>query len=66
MKDLKTFTYKDHPRDNSALDSDLKPLLCQQTSRELWSMSWGIGAGNRVASKEQKQTAVETAKTRRH
>lgn len=63
MKDLKTFTYKDHPTDNSASDSDLMPLLCQQTFREPWStVSWDVRAGNRVASKEQKQIAVETAK----
>lgn len=45
MKDFKRFTYKDHSIDNSALDSDLTPLLCQQTSRESWStVSWDVGA----------------------
>lgn len=60
MKDLKTFTCKDHPTDNSALDSDLKPLLCQQTSSEPRSaMSQDVGAGNRVASKEQKRDSKQ-------
>lgn len=51
MKDLKTFTYKDHPTDNSALDSDL--------TEPRSSMSRDVGAGNRVASKEQKRDSKQ-------